>query len=297
MDRKVNLFIVGVAKSGTSSLYDYLCQHKDIFMLSIKEPHFFSDLTSPYPYDYYSHKNQVDYAIIKEQKIYETLYKNAKFEKYIVEASTSYFRDQNTPQNLINYNKDSKIIIILRNPVERIASHYFMLKNVGIETSKNIIEAINIDNNKIKNNSNAYDCHYYLKHSDYLVQVNNYKKYFKDDQILVLDFKELKNNPKLIMDKCTAFLGLENEKKSYNFEKQNEGNKKPLSFIIPKIHLLLKRGPLSLIYKKILTQKIRVLLKKIFYVQAEMKLTNVEENYLNEICKDNLNFYNNYFEK
>jgi hypothetical protein len=39
-----NLFVVGIAKSGTTSLYQYLNAHPDVYMSPIKEPHYFSDI-------------------------------------------------------------------------------------------------------------------------------------------------------------------------------------------------------------------------------------------------------------
>ena len=43
-NRKVNLFIVGAPKCGTTSLYKYLSEHYEVFMSPVKEPNFFSDI-------------------------------------------------------------------------------------------------------------------------------------------------------------------------------------------------------------------------------------------------------------
>lgn len=115
-----NLFIVGAAKSGTTSLYHYLRQHPDVFMPSYKEPHFFSQV-KPKP------ELEVFLKHISSETDYLELFEKTSA-KIIGEASTSYLWDKETPQRIKGVAPDAKIIIMLRQPVERAFSHY--LNNV-----------------------------------------------------------------------------------------------------------------------------------------------------------------------
>jgi Sulfotransferase family len=115
-----NLYIVGAAKSGTTSLYHYLRQHPDVFMPSYKEPHFFSRV-KPKP------ELEVFLKHISGEAEYLNLFDKTSA-KIIGEASTSYLWDKDTPQRIAQVAPDAKIIIMLRQPVERAFSHY--LNNV-----------------------------------------------------------------------------------------------------------------------------------------------------------------------
>ena len=122
---KVDFFIVGAPKSGTTSLYHYLNEHFDVEMSSQKEPDFFSDESLQKQGMYYG-RNRVD-----------TIGKyNALFEKEDVilrgEASVSYLYYEDVPKKIKEYNHDGKIIIILRNPIDRAFSHYLMDYRLGL---------------------------------------------------------------------------------------------------------------------------------------------------------------------
>ena len=75
---KCNLFIIGAAKSGTTSLCEYITQHPKVFIPNIKEPHYFSNI-----------KQTTTTRVINNMKEYSQLYKNRK-EQYLCDGSTSY---------------------------------------------------------------------------------------------------------------------------------------------------------------------------------------------------------------
>ncbi len=61
-----NFFIVGAAKAGTTSLYEYLSQHSDVYFSSIKEPHYFDTDTIDHDFDYEADYIDFDSAIKKK---------------------------------------------------------------------------------------------------------------------------------------------------------------------------------------------------------------------------------------
>ena len=107
-----NFLIVGAAKAGTTSLYEYMRQHPDIFMPEWKELSFFiGDSNGPL------HR-------VKKPGYYYMVFANANGYKAVGEASTSYLYDDAAP-NIIRDNLATiKIIIILRDPVAMSYSLY-----------------------------------------------------------------------------------------------------------------------------------------------------------------------------
>jgi hypothetical protein len=120
-----NFFIAGTPKSGTTSLYYYLNEHPEIFMCSVKEPNYFSHQQIASQNLYYSERG------IRNYKEYISLFKEVTFEKAIGEASVSYLFYDMVPAKIKKSIPSAKIIIILRNPVERCFSHYLMDFRLG----------------------------------------------------------------------------------------------------------------------------------------------------------------------
>ena len=140
MRNKPNFFIVGSAKSATTSIYNYLEKHKSVFMSPIKEPNFFSkdiefnSFRSEYKRDLRHNPTNVvinHSAWIDHDEKYYSLFSKANSEKVIGEGSVSYLFSKLAPLEIYKENKDSKVLIILRNPIDRAYSHYLMNLKLG----------------------------------------------------------------------------------------------------------------------------------------------------------------------
>jgi len=108
--KKPNLFVVGVARAGTSSWHDHLKQHPDIFMSEEQRPNFFGEF------------KDANGKYFNTKKRYLSLFKRVKDEKFIGESS-HIFGSLNAPNQVKRFNPDSKIIIILRSPIEILRSN------------------------------------------------------------------------------------------------------------------------------------------------------------------------------
>jgi len=119
-----NFFIVGVAKAGTTSLSEWLKQHPQIYIPAIKEPHYFaSDLVDP-----------IVRNVVRTKEDYLALFAKARNYKARGEASTSYFTHwKQVPERIKATIPDARIIILLRDPIERAYSSYLMLVRQGYE--------------------------------------------------------------------------------------------------------------------------------------------------------------------
>ena len=113
-----NLFVAGVPKAGTTSLFHYLALHPDVFPSSRKEPGFF------HPFKIKDMDANLD--------AYKKFFTGHSGQRYAIEATPGYFYGGKETANAINkYSPKSKVIIVLRNPVERVFSFYKYKKSLG----------------------------------------------------------------------------------------------------------------------------------------------------------------------
>lgn len=118
--KKVNLFIVGSPKCGTTFLAKEFGKNLKIYVPKIKELNYFSFDNLKSNNSYYRSFN------IKNQISYEKMFNFSDNYVYYVDASVSYFTFENVAKKIYDYNPDSKIIICYRHPLERSISHYKM---------------------------------------------------------------------------------------------------------------------------------------------------------------------------
>ncbi len=213
---KCNLIIPGFPKCGTTSLHMYLDLHPYICMSKNKEPHFFSHN------DYYS----------LGTKWYDTLFDQSKGTggiKYFGEASTSYCYDEIALKRIKSRIEEPKIIILMRDPLNRLVSHYNWLWANYLE-SRPLLQAIYEEKNKgydvhkSFNNSGTYAT--YLRGSNYSTFIPLIEDILGQDRILCIKSESLLKKPSDILSKCFAFLGLESIKINKNISANKTRNVK-----------------------------------------------------------------------
>jgi len=211
-----NFFIVGAAKAGTSFISGYLNRHPAIYISPIKEPHFFSkDIRIPdFRLDYMERvffdvkeylKNHTlprkHIAFIDDLSQYLELFREVKNEKAIGELSTGYLYSNCAAEYLFKFNPDAKIIMILRQPVERAFSHYLMNVRDFWSRDYGFINAIESDFTSSEKGWGK--SHLYVELGLYYEQVSRYLKRFPESQVKVFLYEELRDDPaKFIKDLC-----------------------------------------------------------------------------------------------
>ncbi len=220
-----NFIIAGVARCGTTSLYYYLKQHPQIGFSSIKEPKFFSSFNQLFP-----HKGpgdlSIDKKVIKNFDEYCKLFTHLKKNQCVGEASSDYFYfHKNTIPLLKRYlGEDLKIIICLRNPIERSFSAYNNLIRDSRETNE-FFTSLSKEEFRIKSN---YDwMWHYSNGSLYSEGIKAFKNSFKKVKIILNE--DLKNNPKTTLIDIFNFLGVDDSFKA-DFSKKYSKSGKPKNF-------------------------------------------------------------------
>lgn len=239
---KPNFFIVGAPKAGTTALYRQLQLHPDVFMPDIKEPSFFSK------------KEKVGGDGIKNLTEYESLFAKVDSESAIGEASVNYLHSKQAPLALKSYCPEAKIIVILRQPVLRAYSHYRMLLNQGVDKYKTFQEASRSATRHIQNDTAIpYGTGY--RQSFYAESIHRYIEYFSN-QILVLEHRTYRQNPKDTFKKILSFLGVESSFSPSTIKREyNKGSGIPKSLFLQK--LIYSQSGLKAIWRSLVPDQLR----------------------------------------
>lgn len=182
--------VIGAMKSGTTSIYSYFKHHKDITLSRNKECDFFKD----------------EQLYQKGHDWYESLF-DKPGSRYI-DVSPNYSKRHIFPgvaEKMAEYAPQAKIIYILRNPVDRMISHYMHNLSAGrIQYSFNRL----IKKEKRRN---------YILSGCYAWQLEEYESYFSKDQILPIIFEEFIADRVKTMNRIYRFLGLEENKADFDY--------------------------------------------------------------------------------
>lgn len=206
----MNLFIIGAAKAGTTSLYYYLEQHPDTISSIVKEPHYFSHI-NPEESVVFPHgggRGDGSAVWICNEKEYLDLYPNARGKRRdncFMDAAVTNLYSETAAQEIKKFDLEAKIIILLRNPIDRAWSHYNHLVRDGRET-ESFEMGLDLEVERIKNKW-EFSWHY-KQMGLYDQQIMRYFDNFPEDQICILLFEDfIKNTPK-VLTKVTDFLEL-----------------------------------------------------------------------------------------
>lgn len=197
-----DFMIIGVAKAGTTSLYQYLAQHPKITLPEFKEVKYFEN----------KNKNKGLRWYLKNFPL-----KQETGDKLAFEASPTYLYMKQSPRRLAHLFPEMKFIAVLRDPVKRSFSHWNSYHDPSLPGSGRIREKY-YDSRSFKKaveeelngNQKIRDAHLYLYKSYYARHLRHWYKFYSPENILLLDFEKLKSNPKLSLKKVTNFLGIEN---------------------------------------------------------------------------------------
>ncbi|NMF82941.1 sulfotransferase [Nodosilinea sp. P-1105] len=198
-----NFLLIGAPKSGTSSVYEYLKQHPEIYMPSNKEPHYFSLNDQPPNYQGPGDCHRFSNAIY-DRHDYERLFSAVTTEKAIGEASTTYLGSKVAPHRIKEITPNSKLIAILRNPVEVGFSSYRHLIRDGDERLTSFELALEHEEQRIKDNWEGI--WHYKRRGFYSRQLQNYYNLFDKNQIRVYLYDDFRDSSQRVIQDIINFL-------------------------------------------------------------------------------------------
>ncbi len=202
---QVDFLILGAQKSGTSALDFYLRKHPDIGMAQTKEVHFFDneDFFQKPDVNYSEYHNHFDFTAVK--KVYG-------------EATPIYLYWDPCSKRIWKYNKNIKLIILLRNPIDRAFSHWNMEFDRNADTDT-FFNCIRNEKDRLKEAlTTQHRVYSYVDRGLYSQQIIRYKKYFPDDQLLFIKYENFITNQNSTLKKVFDFLKIDSDK--YTLEEE-----------------------------------------------------------------------------
>jgi hypothetical protein len=212
-----NLIVIGAMKCGTSSMHSYLSAHPEIRMSRTKEINFFGrdDRWQLGPEWYRSHFSA-----------------SARFRGESCPDYSKFPRFAEVPGRMKQLVPDVKLIYLVRDPVERILSHYLHARESGREPRAIDAALSCFDHNK------------YIEPSRYYTQLQRYLRYFPDEQIHIVSTEDMRQDRRGTLRDVFRFLGVDESFHSAHHDAA--------------YHVSIHRGPLRrLIGRNALALKVR----------------------------------------
>lgn len=197
-----DFLIIGAQKAGTTSLYEYLCDHPKVTAATLKEVHYF------------------DLGYQRGPSWYRAHFRPRKVEGEISgEATPYYLYHPLAPERVARDLPAAKLIVLLRDPVTRAYSHHNHERALGFE-KLGFEEALKREAERLRGEeeriirepgyrSFAHQHHSYLARSRYADQLGRWLEHFDREQLLVLSAEDLFERPADVVAECQRFLGLE----------------------------------------------------------------------------------------
>jgi hypothetical protein len=272
-----NFMCIGAAKSGTTSLFEILKQHPDIYCPRFKEPHFF-DLPDNYS---------------KGIKWYERTYFSKADKKIAADLTPSYFYAANVPERILkDIGSEVKFVVLLRNPVDRAYSHYLHSVRDQVE-QLSFKDALSVEKDRIKSYKTTQDfllelSHSYISQGLYGELLQRYLQYFPLENFFFIDFEnDFLNRRRETIIKLLHFLGVTTQVKLDIDIKSNPASKER-SVLLKR---MMKQGWWIKVLKKMIpfTQVRQIIRNRV----VRLNLKEINPPKLKQELKDQL--YQKYF--
>jgi Sulfotransferase family len=201
-----DFLIAGVPKAGTTALHAALVGHPQLFLPTVKEPKFFlSDGRPPTgggPGDVQTYQEH-----IWRPDEYEALFDAAPPGARLGEATPFYLYDPQAHERIRKLIPDVRLIILLRDPIDRAHSNWTHLWNAGLEPEADFVTACLAEPERRAAGWAAF--WHYVGLGQYGHQFQNLYRHFTREQILLLRYRDLTDAPAETLDRVCAFLGVE----------------------------------------------------------------------------------------
>lgn len=197
--------VIGAARSGTTALFAYLAQHPEVFMSPVKEPNFFA--FEGEPLDFRGPGADFVNNSVAQLADYEALFAGATGEKARGEASPLYLYAEQAPARIFERVPETKLIAILRNPIEQAFSHYLYAKRNVIEPLDDFTSALEAEPERLK--AHWQPMFQYSQFPKYHEQLSRYYALFPADQIKVFLYEDFLESPLKVIAEIFALIGVD----------------------------------------------------------------------------------------
>jgi len=272
-----NVFLIGAPKAGTTTISYWLRHHPDVFVSTPKEPMFYLNIKADFAGPGGQELND---QVVKRREDYLGLFRVGEQSKYRVDASTDYLSDDQAPRLIKKDCPDARILIILRNPVDRIFSEHSHLVRDKLE-DRSLLEAISLEARRVNDNWNSLFRH--ISRSKYAMGVATYFELFGRKNVLVLLYDDLASDPVKTRKRIFEFLHLPDHDPGVPRLNQSGSVKSPIFYDLSRgriIPVWLKSIIRLIVGQKNLT-RLQVMLSRMAIDKPQ--ITNQEEEYIKNL--------------
>lgn len=267
MKIKPNLYIVGFQRCGSSTLFELLAKHPEVVGSKPKETFALSDRI----YQHFNFEKSLKNSNFKWDLFYQVEAENSNT-KYLLEGSVINFYQKTALDYISNY-PDSKVIFIIRDPIDRFVSNYKYYASTGvhIEPSTGINDYFTTLKKGKYNNQEGLT--YSLEHGQYVRYLKLWEKKISRSRIFVLSLEQLSKDSDKTLFALFNFLGI----KKHNIGIPHKNKSKSMK--LKRMHRFLVHilGPLNL--------KMNFLRRIYFYWNFSeiVREPEIEKRYISEL--------------
>jgi hypothetical protein len=200
-----DFFVIGVPKAGTTALHVALARHPQLFLSRVKEPKFFMcdgpPPTRGGPGDAKSFRER-----IWRREEYEALFDDAPAGTLRGESTPFYLYDRDAQRRLHDAVPAARLIALLRDPVDRAHSNWTHLWSAGLEPQGDFVKACRLERQRAEAGWASF--WRYLDLGRYGEQLQRLYERFPRENVLVLRYRQLRDEPVKTLDEICAFLGV-----------------------------------------------------------------------------------------
>jgi hypothetical protein len=200
-----DFLIAGVPKAGTTALHAALVPHPGLYLSRVKEPKFFLCDGQP-PAEGGPGDVQTYQEHVWRQAEYEALFEPAPPGTLRGEATPFYLYDPAAHNRIWKLVPDAKLVLLLRDPVDRAHSNWTHLWNAGLEPEPDFLTACHAEPERTAAGWAAF--WHYVSLGRYGEQVQHLYRVFPRDQVLLLRYRDLRDAPAATLDRVCDFLGV-----------------------------------------------------------------------------------------
>jgi len=215
-----DFFLIGAQKAGTTSLFAALCKHPQVLAPVRKEIYFFNNVAN---YNKGINWYRAHFPMLAQQTLAQRRHSIA----HTFDATANYFEEPKAAKRIKDTFPNTKLVLMLRNPIERAFSHYRMAKKLGFEKvsfpaaiaqeAQRIEEAQMIDGHNY-----VYQRLGYVSKGHYADLLKPWLACFGPEQLLILRSEDFFLEPDIIFAQVCSFFGLDEfQPDKFEIHKQN----------------------------------------------------------------------------
>src|SRR6188472_3548140 len=207
--RLPDFLLVGAPKAGTTALHGALAEHPELFLSPVKEPKYYLCGDSPPPAyrgpgDAHSNREW-----IWQRQRYLDLFADAGDEQAAGESTPFYLYHRDARRRIASDLPSAKLVAVLRDPVDRAYSNWMHLWADGLEPCADVVEAIRREPQRVDDGWAPF--WHYQGLGMYGRQVQDLYDHFPREQVLLLRYKSLVDEPDKVLNRVFGFLGVETQ--------------------------------------------------------------------------------------